>query len=295
VITVRTFSEVRAITDGSIALVPTMGYLHEGHLGLIAAAVELADTTVVSLFVNPTQFGDPADLDGYPRDEARDAALAESAGADILFAPSFEEMYPSSATVVTVDSVADAMEGRFRPGHFAGVATVVAKLFGGVQPDVAVFGKKDAQQFAVVRTMARDLRLPVDVVGISTVRELDGLALSSRNAGLSGDDRKSARALSEGLSAAADAFDSGASDADTLRSAAVSVFDRYPMVSVEYVELADSRTAQSVTAIESDAFLAVAARVGGVRLIDNISFDAAARTVDRGTVLDRSSILYEEG
>ena len=160
-ITVETFADVRAESKGGVALVPTMGYLHEGHLSLISAAAKAGDTTVVSLFVNPTQFGDPSDLESYPRDEARDGALADEAGADVLFAPSLEEVYPSVCTTVTVEGVADVMEGSFRPGHFEGVATVVAKLLAGIRPDVAFFGNKDAQQLAVVRTMTRDMRLPV--------------------------------------------------------------------------------------------------------------------------------------
>ena len=294
-ITVDTFASVRASTVGRVALVPTMGYFHEGHLSLISAATQDADTTVVSLFVNPTQFGDPSDLDDYPRDEARDAALADKAGADILFVPSNEEVYPSAETLVSVGDVADTMEGRFRPGHFEGVATVVAKLFAGIQPDVAMFGRKDAQQLAVVRTMTTDMRFPVRVDGMSTVREQDGLALSSRNTQLGAGDRPAALLLSEALFAAADAFDSGARDAVSLRSAASSVFSLNLGVEVEYVELADAHTARSVPSIAADAFLAVAARVGGVRLIDNISFTSATGTVDRGIVLDRASILYEEG
>ena len=294
-ITVEAFASVRESTVGSVALVPTMGYFHEGHLSLISAATEAADTTVVSLFVNPTQFGDPSDLDDYPRNEARDAALADKAGADILFVPPYREVYPSAETMVSVGGVADQMEGRFRPGHFGGVATVVAKLFAGVEPDVAVFGKKDAQQLAVVRQMASDLRFPVRVVGMPTVREEDGLALSSRNTHLRPGDRSAARSVSEALYAAAEAFEAGEHDATSLTSAASSVFSRYDGVDVEYIELADADTAQPVSSVHADAFLAVAARVGGVRLIDNISFDHAAGTVDRGTMLDRTSILYEEG
>ncbi len=294
-ITVDTFAGVRASTEGRIALVPTMGYFHEGHLSLISAATQAADTTVVSLFVNPTQFGDPSDLDDYPRDEARDAALADKAGADILFVPSYEEVYPSADTLVSVGDVADAMEGRFRPGHFEGVATVVAKLFAGIQPDVAVFGKKDAQQLAVVRTMTRDMRFPVRVDGMSTVREHDGLALSSRNTHLGAIDRPAALALSEALFAAADKFVSGARDAVSLTSAASSLLGVNPDIEVEYVELADAHTARPVPSVVTDAFLAVAARVGGVRLIDNVSFNSTTGTVDRGNVLDRASILYEEG
>jgi pantoate--beta-alanine ligase len=295
VITVDTFASVRASTEGRVALVPTMGYFHEGHLSLISAATQAADTTVVSLFVNPTQFGDPSDLDDYPRDEVRDAALADKAGADILFVPAYEEVYPSAETLVSVGDVADAMEGRFRPGHFEGVATVVAKLFAGIQPDVAVFGKKDAQQLAVVRTMTRDMRFPVRVDGMSTVREQDGLALSSRNTHLGSSDRPAALALSGALFAAADKFESGARDAVSLTSAASSVLTANPDIEVEYVELADAHTARPVPSVVTDAFLAVAARIGGVRLIDNVSFNSATGAVDRGNVLDRASILYEEG
>ena len=294
-ITVDTFASVRESTVGSVALVPTMGYFHEGHLSLISAATEAADTTVVSLFVNPTQFGDLSDLEDYPRSEARDAALADKAGADILFVPGYDEVYPSAETMVSVGVVGDQMEGRFRPGHFGGVATVVAKLFAGVKPDVSMFGNKDAQQLAVVRTMTRDLRFPVHVVGMPTVREEDGLALSSRNTHLGPDDRPAAGALSAALYAVADAFDSGTRDATALISAASSVFSGYHGVDVEYIELADAHTAQPVASVNADSFLAVAARVGGVRLIDNISFDHATGTVERGTVLDRASILYEEG
>jgi pantoate--beta-alanine ligase len=294
-ITVDSFTGVRASRVGSVALVPTMGYFHEGHLSLISAAAEAADTTIVSLFVNPMQFGDPSDLDGYPRDEARDAALADKAGADVLFMPSVTEVYPSAATKVSVDDVAVGMEGLFRPGHFDGVATVVAKLFAGIQPDVAMFGNKDAQQLAVVRTMTNDLRLPVRVVGMPTVRELDGLALSSRNGAIAPSDRSKASALSEALFVAADTFDAGERRAAVLESVAASSLERYSGVEVEYVELADARTAQPVASVDAEAFLAVAATVGGVRLIDNISLNPAVGTAHRGTTLDRASILYEEG
>ena len=294
-ITVDTFAGARSRVAGTVALVPTMGYLHEGHLSLISAAADLADTTVVSLFVNPTQFGDPADLDIYPRDPSRDAALAEGAGADVLFTPAIEEVYPSAATTVRVDGVSDEMEGRFRPGHFEGVATVVAKLFGGIQPDIALFGKKDAQQLAVIRTMTSDLRLPVRVLGRPTVREEDGLALSSRNKNIAPEYRRDARSLSQALFAAADCFEEGDRDAGSLIEATAGVLRGYPSVTVEYVELADAFTARQVSSAESDSFLAVAAVVGGVRLIDNVAFDMEHNEVDRGVTLDRPSILYKEG
>lgn len=294
-ITLRTFAEVRAAASGSVALVPTMGFLHEGHLSLISAAPEVGDTTVVSLFVNPTQFGDDVDLDIYPRNEERDAALAESAGADILFAPSADEVYPEGKRVtVQVGGVGDAMEGRFRHGHFEGVATVVAKLFAGIDPDHAFFGRKDAQQLAVVRTMRSGLRFAVQVHDMPTVRELDGLALSSRNARLAPEVRGDAVSLSRALFAAADAIERGVDDAARIRAAARSVIEEIPGVELEYVEVADARSAAPVDTIVGDSFVALAARVGGVRLIDNVAVDGETMTVDRGIVLEHESILYEE-
>ncbi|MCZ7532309.1 MAG: pantoate--beta-alanine ligase [Acidimicrobiia bacterium] len=294
-ITLRTFAEVRAAVSGSVALVPTMGFLHEGHLSLISAAADVADTTVVSLFVNPTQFGDDVDLDAYPRNEERDAALSQSVGADILFAPSAEEVYPEGKRVtVHVGGVGDAMEGRFRHGHFEGVATVVAKLFAGIEPDHAFFGKKDAQQLAVVRTMRSGLRFAVRIHGMPTVRERDGLALSSRNTRLTPADRQDAISLSRALFAAADAIESGMEDASRIRATARSVIEDMPGVELEYVEVADAHSAAPVETIVGDSFVAIAARVGGVRLIDNVVVEAETMTVDRGIMLNHQSILYEE-
>lgn len=294
-ITLRTFAEVRAAVSGSVSLVPTMGFLHEGHLSLISAGSEVADTTVVSLFVNPTQFGDDVDLDAYPRNEERDAALARNAGADILFAPSAEEVYPEGKRVtVQVGGVGDAMEGRFRHGHFEGVATVVAKLFAGIDPDHAFFGRKDAQQLAVVRTMRSGLRFAVRIHGMPTIRELDGLALSSRNARLTPEVRGDAISLSRALFAAADAIEDGIDDAAQIRAIAQSVIEDVPGVELEYIEVADAHSAAPIDAIVGDSFVAIAARVGGVRLIDNVAVEAETMTVDRGTVLDHRSILYEE-
>lgn len=294
-ITLRTFAQVRAAVSGSVALVPTMGFLHEGHMSLITAGSRVADTTVVSLFVNPTQFGDARDLKAYPRNEQRDAALAQQAGADILFAPSVEEVYPEGEHVtVHVDGVSDAMEGRFRQGHFEGVATVVAKLFAGTGPDHAMFGRKDAQQLAVVQTMANGLRFPVQIHAVPTVREQDGLALSSRNVRLPPEVRGDAVLLSQALFAAADAIEAGIDDVPRLRTIAQSVVDGAPGVDLEYIEVADAASATPVHAINGDSFLAIAANVGGVRLIDNVAIEAETMTVDRGTVLDHPSILYEE-
>jgi pantoate--beta-alanine ligase len=293
---VQTFEDVRAIEEGSVALVPTMGYLHEGHLSLIREASRLADTVVVSIFVNPLQFGEARDLDTYPRDVDRDTALAAEAGATVVFAPSAEYMYPDvPETTVSVGAVSEGMEGSARPGHFAGVATVVAKLFAGVQPHSAYFGRKDAQQLAVVSTMAADLSFPVAVTGLPVVRETDGLALSSRNVRLDGVSRERARALSQGLMGAADAFEAGEASVSTLKDIAAERMDSHDGVDVEYIELADARTASISSTLAGVQFLATAARVGDVRLIDNVTFDSSTRTADRGVRLAHPSILYGGG
>ena len=201
----KTFAETRASAAGSVGFVPTMGFLHEGHLSLIEAARRESDTVVMSLFVNPLQFDRDEDLTRYPRDLDRDVALATAAGADVVFAPEVDEMYPAEQlTRVIVKGLSDELEGPNRPGHFEGVATVVAKLFAGVRPQRAYFGRKDAQQLAVVRRMAADLSMPVHVVGAPIVREGSGLALSSRNIFLSSDQRNAALGLSRGLMKAAD-------------------------------------------------------------------------------------------
>ncbi|MBX5441745.1 MAG: pantoate--beta-alanine ligase [Solirubrobacteraceae bacterium] len=273
--TVRTVAELRealapARRDGAtIGLVPTMGALHAGHLSLIEAARAGTDVVVVSLFVNPTQFAPDEDLDAYPRDEAGDARAAEGAGADVLFAPSVAEVYPDGfATTVRVAGVSDPLEGARRPGHFDGVATVVTKLLNMVQPDVAYFGRKDAQQLAVIRRLVADLNLPVRIEGCPTVREPDGLAMSSRNAYLAPEDRPRALALSRALEAAREAVAAGTTDA-----AAVAAAARVPMdelgVEPEYLAVVDPETFQPVTAVDRDVLVAVAARVGRARLIDN--------------------------
>jgi pantoate--beta-alanine ligase len=290
---VRTFAEARAACTGRVALVPTMGFLHEGHLSLVAAAGE-ADTTLVSSFVNPLQFDEQSDFDRYPQDLERDAALLEGAGADVLFAPPLAEMYPGTPlTRVTVESVTDRMEGLHRPGHFDGVATVVAKLFAGLRPSVAVFGRKDAQQLTVVSRMAADLSFPVSVAGRPTVREQDGLALSSRNVFLDASERHAALALCRGLLAAADAAEAGERAGAVLEGLVQDELDRIPMVRGEYVELADAEDAGRLAVLDRPAFLAVAARVGATRLIDNIWFDAP-HAPDRGAWLEGPSILYSK-
>ncbi len=291
---VSTFAEVRELNHGSVGLVPTMGFLHEGHLSLIAAADKEHDHVVVSVFVNPLQFGDARDLDTYPRDIERDAELAGTAGGDVLFVPSLGHMYPEgAATTVDVGSVGDAMEGVHRPGHFSGVATVVAKLFAGVQPDAAYFGQKDAQQLAVVSSIATDLAFPVDVRACPVVREHDGLALSSRNVRVGADDRLAALSLFRGLSTGADAFEAGERSVDAVVAAVLAETHRAGGVDVEYVSVADARSARVADGFEGKQFLAIAAQVGGVRLIDNVSIDVPRGIVDRGTRLTSRSILYE--
>ena len=280
--TLRTVDELRAALNGprragrSIGLVPTMGALHEGHLSLVRRARAQCDQVVVTLFVNPTQFDDRHDLAAYPRDERQDAILAAEAGADILFAPPPGEVYPRGfATTVTVDEISAPLEGAQRgPAHFAGVATVVTKLLNMAQPDVAYFGQKDAQQVAVIRRVVRDLDIPVRIEVGETVREPDGLALSSRNVRLGKDDRRRALALRRGLDAVRACHAAGEREATILAAigrAAMAELDVEP----EYLELVTPDSFAPVSAVgEQPVLVAVAARIGDVRLIDNDILDA---------------------
>ena len=293
---VHTFVEVREHGNRVVGLVPTMGYLHEGHVSVIAAAAARTETVVVSLFVNPLQFDGVIDLETYPADLERDASIAAEAGADILFAPSLDEMYPEpQLTIVHVDEVGAAMEGERRPGHFDGVATVVAKLFSGIRPDMAFFGRKDAQQLAVVTTLARQLSMPIEIVGLPTVREADGVALGSRNTRLDPPSRISARRLAEGLFAAAEQFTSGERSSGTLTAIVRDTLGQDTSISIDYVEVADATSAAIVEEVKGEVFLAVAARIGGVRLIDNIYLDGRTGLTDTGSMLRNDSILYESG
>ena len=269
--TVRTVAELRTELAGcqGIGLVPTMGFLHEGHLSLIRRASEECDTVVVSLFVNPKQFGEGEDLDAYPRDEARDAALAEECGADILFAPANEEVYPDGfATTVEVAGLTDVLCGEARPGHFAGVTTVVTKLFNMVRPDVAYFGQKDAQQALVIRKLVRDLDMPVRIEVCPTIREPDGLALSSRNAYLSADERARALGLSRALQAAEAAVAAGRTSAEEVLSEARNQLQQAG-IEPEYLELRSAQDLTPVERVNGSTLLTVAAQVGRARLIDN--------------------------
>ena len=272
--TVRTVADLRAVLprDGRIGLVPTMGALHEGHLSLLRRARAGSDVLVMSLFVNPAQFGPNEDLDAYPRDEARDARLAEAEGVDVLFAPPVEEVYPRGfATTVRVDGLADVLCGAQRPGHFEGVTTVVAKLLNMVRPDVAYFGQKDAQQAIVIRRMVRDLDMPVEIEVCPTVREPDGLALSSRNAYLSPEERALALGLSRALRAAERAVANGEIDAEAVLAAARGELGD---LDAEYLELRSTEDLSPVERVNGSTLLAVAARVGRARLIDNAILEA---------------------
>lgn len=294
---VGTFDEVRGAVGGSVGLVPTMGALHEGHLSHVDAARRGDDTVVVSVFVNPLQFDERSDLDAYPRNLDRDAALLEKAGADIVFAPTEGEMYPEPPlTAVSVAGVTEAMEGAHRPGHFDGVAIVVTKLLAGIRPDRAYFGRKDAQQLAMVRRLAADLSFPVEIVGGPIVREHDGLALSSRNTRLTQSERMAALSLVTGLEAVADAVDRGEGSGAALEALASGPMVAEPGVTFEYATLAAQGDASPLRGLDEPAFLAVAARVGRTRLIDNVHIDSAGdRWVpDLGRRLDRPSILYGE-
>lgn len=275
-LTCRTVAELREQIGAlrcrgkSIGLVPTMGWLHEGHVTLMRASVERCDVTVVSIFVNPTQFGPREDFAAYPRDLARDLAMCKDAGVAIVFAPEAGEVYPEGfQTTVEPGPLAEVLCGPFRPGHFRGVATVVAKLFNMVQPDFAFFGQKDYQQAAIIRRMVIDLNIPMVVEALPTVREADGLAMSSRNARLDPDARQRAVCLSRGLFAAKAAFDAGERRADTLISAARAQMGEAD--SIQYLELVGAEMLQPVTGVvDRAAVLAVAAFLGGVRLIDNV-------------------------
>jgi pantoate--beta-alanine ligase len=254
----------------TIGLVPTMGALHEGHLSLMRRARRDCDVVVVSLFVNPAQFNDPADLEKYPRDPARDEARAAEIGVDHLFAPAVEEVYPPGfATTVSVDGLTEPLEGAHRGrGHFDGVTTVVTKLFNMVGPDVAYFGQKDAQQALVIRRLVRDLDMPVRIEVCPTVREPDGLALSSRNAHLSPDNRARATALHRSLAAVQEAVAAGERDAATLRTRALAELAS-AQIEPDYFELVSTDTLEPVRRIDRDFLVVLAAHVGGTRLIDN--------------------------
>ncbi len=271
--TITTVAEINAARDaaaGTVGLVPTMGFLHEGHLSLVRPARSGCDTVVVSIFVNPAQFGPGEDLDRYPRDEERDLALLRDEGVDFVFMPPPEEIYPPGFDdwVEVSGPIAERLEGEHRPGHFRGVTTVVARLFRIVRPDRAYFGEKDAQQLRVIRRMTGDLALPVDVIGLPIVREPDGLAMSSRNVFLTPDDHARALSLSRALAEAEAQVRSGDRNATTVRERACRTLD-VPGVEIDYVSVADENTLEELETIDRPALLLLAARVCATRLIDN--------------------------
>lgn len=271
--------EIRG-TGGTIGLVPTMGALHEGHMSLLRRAREDCDLVVASIFVNPTQFGPREDFAHYPRDLAGDEATCRRMGCDIIFAPLVEEIYPRGfGSHVDVDGLTDLWEGAARPGHFRGVTTVVLKLLNIVLPDSAYFGMKDYQQLKVIQKMARDLDVDVCIVPCPTVREPDGLAMSSRNAYLSPEERKAAAVLFRTLELARDKVEAGEKDARSLQGLLRESIESEPLADIDYIAIADPETLQPVEHIEEDVVVLLAVKIGGTRLIDNTLIDAGERSI----------------
>ncbi len=272
--TVSTLAELRQarkMLTGVVGLVPTMGALHGGHLSLISRAKEECDHVAASIFVNPMQFGPGEDFESYPRDIDRDLGLLEEARVDLVWAPDTESIYPAGfQTWVSVEGVSAPLEGKARPGHFRGVATIVAKLFNVTQPERAYFGQKDAQQVAVIKRMAADLGFPVTIVVCPTVRERDGLAMSSRNQHLNPEERRAAAVLYRALTAGKSRFDEGDRGADEIRDTVKRVILTEPLVRAEYVSAADPATLEELAEIKDRALLSLAAKIGRTRLIDNI-------------------------
>lgn len=267
----KMFSLAARKKDRSIGFVPTMGYLHEGHLSLVREAKKKNGVVVVSIFVNPTQFGPKEDLKKYPRDLKRDLKMLSKLGVDAVFYPDAKEMYPEGLkTYVEVDGLSDKLCGAYRPGHFRGVATVVAKLFNIVCPDDAYFGQKDFQQLVIIRRMVKDLNMDVNVVAMPTVREADGLAMSSRNSYLSKEERQKASIIIKALKLARQLIKSGVRDASKVKSAVSKLIRTKAGVRIDYIEVADPETLEGKKIIKGRTLIAVAARVGTTRLIDNI-------------------------
>jgi pantoate--beta-alanine ligase len=256
--------------SGMLGLVPTMGYLHEGHLSLIRRARETCEHVVVSIFVNPAQFGPGEDLSRYPRDLDRDLGLIQPLGTDLVWMPTAEMMYPDGfQTWVEVEAMTRPLEGAMRPGHFRGVTTIVAKLFNAVQPHKAYFGQKDAQQAAVIRQMTRDLNFPIEIVVCPIIREPDGLAMSSRNVYLDPEQRKAATVLYRSLSAAKETYDRGERDAEKLRQVMKDVLASEPLAQLQYVSCADYDTLAELDTVKGKTLLSMAVFIGKTRLIDN--------------------------
>ena len=270
--TIEAMRAARAALPGSVGLVPTMGYLHEGHMSLVRGARADNDHVAVSIFVNPTQFGPNEDFAAYPRDTDRDLALLRDAGVDLVFMPTVEAMYPPGAmTYVDPGPVSQHLEGQFRPGHFRGVATIVLKLFEIVRPTRAYFGRKDAQQLVVIKAMVRDLDVDVEIVPMPTVREPDGLAMSSRNVYLSPEERQAALVLSQALSLAQEMWERGLRDGDEYRERLRALIESEPLARIDYVSVADPETLEELDRIGGPALVSLAVRIGRTRLIDNVT------------------------
>lgn len=283
--TIADLRTARRELPGRVGLVPTMGYLHEGHLSLVNAAREDCDSVLATIFVNPTQFAEGEDLSTYPRNMPRDLQLLEEAGVDLVFTPTPELMYPPRfQTWVTVEEVTQGKEGGQRPGHFRGVTTIVSKLFNLTQPDAAYFGQKDAQQVVTIRQMVRDLNFPLAIVVCPVVRAEDGLALSSRNVYLSAEERRAATALNRALQAAGACYESGERDPEVLRRAAADVLSAEPLAQVDYISLADAATLAEISEpSENPLLISLAAQVGKPRLLDNCLLPLSLNTREGAT------------
>lgn len=274
---VRKIREMQKLADNwrkknrIIAFVPTMGYLHEGHLSLMKKGRKLGDILVISIFVNPTQFNQKEDFEKYPRDEERDIKLAGEAGVDVVFIPSVDEMYPKGfLSFVEVEKITENLCGAFRPGHFRGVTTVVTKLFNIVKPHIAIFGEKDYQQLKVIEKMVKDLNFDIKIIRGKTYREKDGLAMSSRNARLTPEERKQASLIYNALKSARDLFLNGEKSSEKLIKEARKVLEENPLFRIEYLKVVDAETLQDIESVNKKAIIAIACWLGNVRLIDNI-------------------------
>jgi pantoate--beta-alanine ligase len=269
--TIVDFRKLRAKLTAPLGFVPTMGYLHEGHLVLVRRAKKENPSVAVSIFVNPTQFGPKEDYKQYPRDPERDLALLEKEGTDVVFMPPAEEMYPPGFdSWVEVGRLAERLEGAARPGHFRGVATVVAKLFNIVRPDRAYFGQKDAQQLLVIKKMTSDLDMGIEVVAVPTVREPDGLAMSSRNTYLNAGERKQAAVLYQSLTLAQKLFAGGEKDTKAILKKMTALIQKQPLADIEYISIADAETLEELDELKPPALISMAVRFGKTRLIDNV-------------------------
>jgi pantoate--beta-alanine ligase len=269
--TINEIKQLRLKLPEPVGFVPTMGYLHEGHLVLVRQAKAENSSVVVSIFVNPTQFGPGEDFKQYPRDPQRDLAMLEKERVDVVFMPSVDEMYPpQSSSWVEVDKVSERLEGAARPGHFRGVATVVAKLFNIVQPDKAYFGQKDAQQLLVIKKMVADLNMNLEVVAVPTVREPDGLAMSSRNIYLNPEERKAAVVLYQALTLAQQLYSEGEKNAKTIRRQMTDLIQKQPLADIDYISIADAESLDELDKVRPPALVSLAVRIGRTRLIDNV-------------------------